>query len=193
MVGKPLPVRAPGVALTPRRAPGSPPPVARRALNLLAFQAGWFATVLGAANGLPWLGPVAVTAVIGLHLTLTAQRLAELRLLIIAILLGLAFEHALLHAGLIAYAADSAWVPVWMLALWPLFATTLNSSLAWFRPRLGLAALAGALAGPLAYAGGAALGVIELNGPALWGLAAGWALAFPLLLAVARHDEERGA
>ena len=30
--------------------------------NFLVFQAGWFATVLGAANGAPWLGPVAVLA-----------------------------------------------------------------------------------------------------------------------------------
>lgn len=149
MVGKPLPVRAPGVALRPRRIPGLPPPGARQALNLLAFQAGWFATVLGGANGLPWLGPVAVLAAIGLHLMLAAQRPVELRLLLVAFSLGLVFENALLHVGLIAYADDPAWVPVWMLALWPLFATTPNRALAWFRPRLGLAALAGALAGPL--------------------------------------------
>ena len=26
--------------------------------NFLVFQAGWFATVLGAANGAPWLGGI---------------------------------------------------------------------------------------------------------------------------------------
>lgn len=187
MVGKPLPVRAPGVALTLRRATGIPRPAARWVLNLLAFQTGWFATVLSAANGLPWLGPVVVLAVVGLHLKLATQRLAELRLLLVALALGIVFEHALLLAGLIDYAGESVWVPVWMLALWPLFATTLNSSLAWFKPRLGLATLAGAVAGPLAYAGGAALGAITLNGYALWVLAGGWAVAFPLLLAVARQ------
>ena len=45
-----------------------------------------------------------------------------------------------------------------MLALWPPFATTLNAPQAWFKLRLGLAALAGALAGLLANAGGEALG-----------------------------------
>jgi Zn-dependent protease with chaperone function len=34
--------------------------------NLLAFQAAWFATVLGAANGLPWLGPVCTLWVLAL-------------------------------------------------------------------------------------------------------------------------------
>lgn len=161
--------------------------------NLIAFQAGWLTTVLGAAHGLPWLGPVAVLGVIGLHLASTLQRRTELRLLLAALIVGLLFEHALLHAGLVGYAGDPPWVPSWMLALWPLFATTLNVSLAWFQPRLALAALAGAVAGPLAYAGGEALGAIELYGPALWVLAAGWALAFPLLLAVARlGDSGRG-
>jgi hypothetical protein len=165
--------------------------VARRALNLLAFQVGWFTTVLGAAHGLPWLGPVVVVVIVGLHLALTRQRMSELRLLVAAVVLGLALEHALLYAGLVGYAGDPGWVPLWMLALWPLFATTLNASLAWFKPRLGLAALAGALAGPLAYAGGEALGAIQLNASALWVLAVGWALAFPLLLAVARQGEAR--
>lgn len=164
----------------------------RRALNLLAFQAGWFATVLGAAKGLTWLGPVAVLCVAGLHLYMAERRGHEFRLLLAAFALGLALEHVLLHAGLIGYAGDPDWVPLWMLALWPLFATTLNVSLAWFRPRLGLAALAGALAGPLAYAGGEGLEAITLHGPALWVLAAGWALAFPLLLALARQGEMGG-
>jgi hypothetical protein len=106
------------------------------------------------------------------------------------LVLGLVLEHVLLYAGVVRYAGDPAWVPVWMLALWPLFATTLNVSLAWFKPRLGLAALAGCVAGPLAYVGGAALGAIQLDTSALWILALGWALAFPLLLALARRAGE---
>jgi hypothetical protein len=30
----------------------------RLLVNFVAFQLGWFACVLGAAQGLPWLGPV---------------------------------------------------------------------------------------------------------------------------------------
>lgn len=161
-------------------------------LNLGAFQAAWFATVLGAAHGLPWLGPVAVLAAVGLHLVQTHRRSLALGLLLAAALLGFVFEHVLLSAGLVRYPGDPAWVPLWMLALWPLFATTLNVSLAWFKPRPVPAALVGAMAGPLAYAGGEALGAIRLEGVALWVLALGWAVAFPLLLTLARWSE-RGA
>ena len=30
--------------------------------NLLAFQACWFTSVLGAAHGMPWLGPLVTSA-----------------------------------------------------------------------------------------------------------------------------------
>lgn len=164
-------------------------PARRWWVNLGAFQAAWFATVLGAAQGFTWLAPLAVLAAVGLHLVQTRQRGPELGLLLAVAGLGFVFEHALLFAGLVRYPGDPSWVPLWMLALWPLFATTLNVSLAWFKPRPVLAALAGAVAGPLAYAGGEALGAIRLEGAALWVLALGWALVFPLLLTLARRTE----
>jgi len=36
----------------------------RLALNVLLFQAGWFACVLGAAQGLPWIGLLAAVAIV---------------------------------------------------------------------------------------------------------------------------------
>ena len=168
-------------------------PARRVWLNLAAFQVAWFATVLGASNGLPWLGPMAVLVALGLYLVQTRQRAAALRLLLAAALVGLVVEHALFFAGFIRYPGDPAWVPLWMWALWPLFATTLRVSLAWFIPRPALAAFAGAVAGPMAYAGGEALGAIELEGFALPLLALVWAFAFPLLLYLARKVEQGGS
>ncbi len=43
-------------------------------LNFVAFQLGWFACVLGAANALPWLGPVVVATVVSLHLATSTGR-----------------------------------------------------------------------------------------------------------------------
>jgi hypothetical protein len=71
------------------------------------------------------------------------------------------------------------------------FATTLNVSLRWLRSRPLLAAGLGAIGGPLAYAGGAGLGALNLETSPLsiGALGIGWALAMPLLLvAAARFD-----
>ncbi len=190
MVGQPLPFRA---TRTPAviHSPDSPPQGTRWLLNLVVFQTAWVATVLGAARGLAWIGPAAVAAAVALHLWLTPTRAAEARLIALALILGLAVEHSLLWAGLIRYQDSPVWVPLWMLALWPLFATTLNVSLAWFKTRLLAAGLFAAVAGPLAYWGGASLGAIGLPQPStgLLTLAAIWAVAFPGLLVTARNLE----
>jgi len=72
-------------------------------------------------------------------------------------------------------------------ALWMLFATTLNVSLAWLKRSALLAALFGAIGGPLAYYGGAKLGALSFLAPtpALVALALGWGLLTPLLIKLA--------
>jgi hypothetical protein len=51
-------------------------------VNFVGFQSGWFACVLGAAAGCPWLGLVVVAGVVALHLALRRPRGPELRLLL---------------------------------------------------------------------------------------------------------------
>ena len=68
------------------------------------------------------------------------------------------------------------------------FAATLNVSMAWLRGRYLLAAVFGAIGGPLAYYSGAKLGATEalpsLNGMLV--LAVGWGVMTPLLVWLAR-------
>jgi hypothetical protein len=162
------------------------------AINVIAFQAGWFACVLGAAAGHAWVGPVVVGAALALHFARAARAGAEVRLALSALAIGLAWDGALLHLGLLAFTAPGpieAAPPPWMLALWPLFASTLNVSLRWLHARPVAAAILGAVSGPLSYWAGARLGALALPDPgiALALLAAGWAAITPLLLALARR------
>jgi hypothetical protein len=71
-----------------------------------------------------------------------------------------------------------------MVALWMNLAATLRHSLSWLCGRPVLALVMGAVAGPLAYWGGARLGAVELGAPlgsSLAAIAVEWALALPLL------------
>ncbi|MGB5202220.1 MAG: DUF2878 domain-containing protein, partial [Sedimenticolaceae bacterium] len=81
----------------------------------------------------------------------------------------------------------AALAPYWIVAMWMGFATTLNVSLGWLKGRYWLAALFGAVGGPLAYLAGAKLGGITLisSEAALTALALGWATIMPLLMYLA--------
>ena len=162
------------------------------AVNILLFQAGWFACVLGAAHGMPWLGPLVAAAIVAWHLVRAAQPGQELALVAVAAVLGALFETLLVQTGWVRFETGvliEGTAPCWMVALWAIFATTLNVSLRWLRARTGLAALFGAIGGPAAYYAGAKLGALELvrTGAALAAIAAGWAILTPVLLRAARR------
>lgn len=161
-------------------------------VNFVAFQIGWFACVLGAAKGLPWAGVLVVLAVVALHLARVRRPLPELRLVGLAMALGLLLDSLLLATGWLSYPAGlwlPALAPYWIVAMWALFATTLNVSMGWLRGRPLLAVLMGAVGGPLSYLAGEELGGIELTEPvlALSALAIAWAVAMPLLMKAAER------
>jgi hypothetical protein len=157
--------------------------------NLLAFQAGWWAVVLGAAAGQPGLGIGVVALLLAWHLARVRPFLKEAVLIGLAALVGLAFESLLQASGWVAYAGGGSGLlaPLWMAALWANFAATLNVSLGPLQQRPWLAAALGAVGGPLAYWGGAGLGAMTFHYlvAGLAALAVAWALLTPLLLALA--------
>ncbi|MBM3385565.1 MAG: DUF2878 domain-containing protein [Betaproteobacteria bacterium] len=120
----------------------------------------------------------------------------ELSLVLVAALIGFAFDSVLALTGWLSFAGAvplPALAPVWMVALWALFATTLNVSLRWLREWPVLGVLFGAIGGPVAYYAGERLGALQFADPllGLTAVAAGWALAMPLLSALALRLEAR--
>lgn len=164
----------------------------RVAVNFIAFQVGWFACVLGAANGLPWLGVLVGFVVVWIHLSKAARPGPELRLLTLAVLMGLVLDSVLVSSGWLRYPSGH-WLPglapYWILAMWALFATTLNLSMAWIKANARLAALLGAVFGPLSYIAGQRLGGVEFVdfGLGVTALAVAWAVAMPLLVVAANR------
>lgn len=165
--------------------------LARNAINVVLFQAAWFAAVLGAAKGMFWLGPLSMIPVLAIHLALQDDRRGEAKLLLTAALLGLAFDTVLVAGGVftpLQHFFPRPVSPPWMICLWLNFAATLNVSLAWLRGRYVLAAFFGSVGGPLAYYSGARLGATEMlpSTTSMLLLALGWGIMTPLLVLMAR-------
>ena len=162
------------------------------AVNIVLTQFGWLASVLGGANQMPWVGPVGVVAIVGLHLWFAKRPAAELALVLCCGAIGTVFDSLLVTFGWVSYPSGTfatGLAPYWIIAMWMLFATTLNVSLRWLHDRSGLAAVLGLIAGPLTYIAGAKLGGIVFvdRFAALATLALGWAVIMPALIRLAQR------
>lgn len=162
--------------------------------SLIGYQLVWFSAVIGAGQGLAWVGVAAAAVFVVGEWWASSSRGALLRLCALALVCGVVIDGVLSASGWAMHAA--AWplagiAPAWILALWCAFATTLLASLAILQRRLILAMVLGAIGGPLAYLGAArGFAAITFNEPrwhaVLW-LAAGWGVALPLLAGCARR------
>lgn len=162
-------------------------------ITLVAYEAVWFVSVIGAGRGLSWPALLAVALFAAWRLRVSTRRSVDVRLMAVAFALGLLFDGVLVRSGLLIYAA--AWpagiAPAWILALWLAFALTIVPLFGYLQGRPWLAALFGAIGGPMAYLG-AARGwqAVRFMPPAwhalLW-LALGWGITLPLLTTLARR------
>jgi hypothetical protein len=161
-------------------------------INFAAFQIGWFSSVLGAAQQMPWLGPVAFLLVLAIHLRFARRPQVEIGLVITCGVIGLVFDSVLVAAGWVTYPSglfNELLAPYWIVTMWMLFGTTLNLSMGWLKGRPLLAALLGAVGGPASYVAGQKLGGIVFLEfvPAIIALAIGWAVFMPILMALAER------
>lgn len=135
--------------------------------NAIAFQICWFGSILAAANGMPWMGPLLIVLWLFWHLNKVSEQPArEGRLIFVAALFGWCADSMMVGAGLISFAPQAEfgfYSPLWMVGLWAGFAATLGHSLSWLRGKWWLALALGAVAGPLAYRGGEALGALNIT------------------------------
>lgn len=162
------------------------------AANVVGQQVGWFACVVGAAHGHPFLGAAVALIIVGLHLRAVPDSRQELRLLALAAVLGLTIESGLQGFGILTYASPwraVPWLcPPWIAALWIQFGTTLRFGFRWLRGRPALAALVGTIGGPLAFRAGEALGAVWFAPDrrlSYLALAVVWGASIPILTVAA--------
>ncbi len=159
-----------------------------RVVNLLIYQLGWFACVLGATFERTWLGVAFAMSLVCIHMLLTTDRPNQARLLFAALCVGVCVDTLLLILGVLSFPSGSIvdWLPpVWMSVLWIQFATTFRYCLSWLSGRYALCSMAALFGAPLAFVGGERLGAVVLFSPRVTNLlilGTLWAIAFPMLI-----------
>lgn len=169
----------------------------RNLWNFAAFQAGWFACVLGAAERLYWVGPAVAAAVLALHLHIARERRREWLFLAASLPLGFLVDNLQAALGAIESRSTLApsLAPLWLLPLWPLFASVFGESMSWLLGRPWLAAAFGAVGAPLSYLAGERTGALRISeDPWRFACVVGlvWAAAMPLLLVLRDCCLKRG-
>ncbi|WP_426140920.1 DUF2878 domain-containing protein [Pseudomonas sp. DWP3-1-2] len=158
--------------------------------NAALFQAGWFACVLG-GDSVWLLIPIGVLIV---HLLWISSWAAEGKLLLWITGLGTVLDSVLLMMGLFDFDTGGPLIPVWLILLWAILATTLNHCLSWTASPWWRASLLGAIGGPMSYYAGSQLAGVQLPlglWPSMLVLGVIWAVVFPLLQGLARYLRTR--
>ena len=156
--------------------------------NAVLFQCGWFACVLGGNSR--WL--LVAVAAIAVHLLWLSSWSREGQVILAVTLLGTVIDTALRTFGVFHFSMPGPLIPIWLIVLWALLATTLRHCLAWSARPWWRASLLGAVGGPLSYYAGSQLAGVSFGYgtmPTVIGLGLLWALLFPVLHWVARQLE----
>lgn len=159
---------------------------ALKVINFILFQVGWLAGVL-LTN--PWALSVAL-GILVFHLAVVSNHpWSEGRFILLGVVLGSLLDGLWFRTGVLQDSAGSAWTPLWLVAIWAMFMTTLAHSLAWMHQRIWLPLVFAPVAGPMAYYAASRLGAVNLPdiGLSLLALAVGWGFIFPLLMAIQRR------
>lgn len=151
----------------------------KKILNLAIFQAGWIVCVVG--GNLYALAYTAIALLI--HHRYVLEKNSEWKLIAMVTLVGCLWDILMAHSGIVHYAdAGLPGIPVWLICLWVLFATTFMHSLSWLSRYLWIAAFLAAVLGPASYWIGSELSDAYFGTSILTSLvimAAGWSTLFP--------------
>lgn len=179
----------------------------RKVLNAILFNITWLLCV----NFGDTVAVITCIIVLAVHFCYISKNRKEIFLLLQVLLLGVVVDSLLIASGVLIADAHTMLAPIWMAALWLLFATTLNHCCAWLQPIAVthsknndktkpdymawlLVAFVGAVAGPLSYWAGTNFSAMSLALPlvnSLLVISLVWALILPLCLRLAqRHNNK---
>ncbi len=157
----------------------------KKLFNIIGFQVGWWACVLGVQNGYSYLGPVVISIFLITHLALNKGNRGEIVFIETVGILGTLVDTAFLLTSLITYhgLTFSYFAPFWIIAMWLGFSATINHSLAWLDGKWIFSFFLGAIFGPLSYIAGLKFGAVDfqISFFSITILAAVWGITVPFI------------
>jgi len=154
--------------------------------DLIGFKICWVMCAFSTKWGLPYLGPIISLMFILVHLMIVKFKLRDIKIISLAVMLGLIIDSVFFQFDLITYEggilSEFEIAPFWILSMWGGFAVTLLYTLNTIKKRYAISALIGVIGGPLSYNAGVQIGSITINvSIAYVALAISWGLIIPLL------------
>ncbi|MCB1119399.1 MAG: DUF2878 domain-containing protein [Chlamydiia bacterium] len=165
-----------------------------RLINYLSFYVIWIICLWSAVHDRQATALIVTLTYLTLHLKLSKKPRFDLLLIASLTLLGLIQDTILIHTGIIVFHGNPPITPIWLLCIWALFGSTLDSSLFWLQKHPLLAALFGAFGFPICYQIGvsATAATWLIPDPQAWLiLALIWFFLFPALFYALRFVEKR--
>jgi len=154
-------------------------------LNFALFQAGWFAAALMQDSSV-WI----MLALVALHFSISPSKLADIKLLLMLLPIGLTLEAIMISLGFVTFNSAFA-LPIWMILLWCLLILSFNHSLKWFRDiPWGWQVLLSGGFGSASYFAADKFGALSIGEPVLlYGIAIAvvWAIQLPVMLYITKQ------
>lgn len=162
--------------------------------DLIGFKICWIICAFSTTWGMPYLGPIVTLIFILLHLVIVKFNFRDIKIIGLAILLGLIIDSLFFQFNLINYEggilANFKLAPLWILSMWGGFSVTLLYTLNSIKKRYVISGLIGLIGGPLSYNAGVQIGSIIINGSiAYMALAVSWGVIIPLLFYIINQLE----
>ena len=154
-------------------------------LNSVIFYVAWGYTVNQAAKGDPYTGVFLILIFVIIYLAITPKRKKEAQFFALLTLLGTGIDSVWASSKLILYESGyscPSLAPLWISALWLLFAYAVSTSLFWMNRYMPLAILSGMIGGPLTYYASFKMGAgtpVEPLPIVMIILSVAWGLIFP--------------
>lgn len=170
--------------------PASVNPNVLKIINFAWFQCVWWLLILFQSQAV-----VGVLCLMVFWLWLTPKVKSDATLILTLMVIGILVDSTLMNAGVFIFEnySNHLVIPFWLALLWGAYAATLQHSMGVFEGKPWLCVVAGAIAAPLSYLGGAKLGAVEFGfstSSTVLVLALVWSVVFPISFVIVQRIQQ---